>query len=89
LADETFPPELVEQAQAAVLANATAEGRCPHCGRRHDSDEGRLFDELRSEVAAVREERDGLRKEAENLRDSNALYAAEVERYKQQLAEAG
>lgn len=79
----------LEEAKALVLADATAEGRCSQCGRRSDSDEAKLFDSLRSDLAEARQERDDARRDLQAATDSNSLYEAEVASLKQQLAEVG
>lgn len=73
--EETFT---LEQAYAVVLGNATAEGRCPHCGRRHDDDHEKTFTALREEVAAVRTERDEVSQRAIKLEDQNLQLTGEV-----------
>lgn len=84
-------PELMtfEQAQVAVLADATSEGRCPHCGRRRDDDHEKTFRELREALAEAREGRDQAQKDVDRLQDSNSLYEAEVASLKQRLVEVG
>lgn len=79
----------LEQAAVAVLENATQEGRCPHCGRRNDSEEAHLFQTLRDESAAARSERDDALAETKRLQDSNAMYEGEVENLRRRLAETG
>jgi DNA repair exonuclease SbcCD ATPase subunit len=79
----------VEAARAMILDAATAEGRCPECGRRHDSEEAELFDRLRTELADARQERDDARRDLEAAQDSNALYEAENASLKRKLVEAG
>lgn len=79
----------LEDAVVALQANATAEGRCPQCGRRHDDDNDLLFKNLRDELATARAEHGDAVKELQAAQDSNALYEAEVASLRQKLQEAG
>lgn len=79
----------LEEAHDVVLASATAEGRCPYCGRRHDDDNDKLFKTLREEVATANTERDEAKKDLQEAQDSNVLYAAEVDRLTALVKEAG
>lgn len=88
MADEDTQTVTLKEAMTELQARATSEGRCPQCGRRHDDSEAALFDELRSELASARTERDEAVAEAKVLQDSNVLFESEVTALKQKLAEA-
>lgn len=78
MADETFTLDDLHELRVP-------DGRCPHCGRPSSADEGKVFKELRDELASatgradraekqvenLKEERDGLKVRNADLRDQN------------------
>jgi hypothetical protein len=54
---------------AELQVLAVQNGRCPHCGRRAEDDEDRLFKELREQAASALSRADKAEAKAERLAD--------------------
>lgn len=55
----------VDELQTLAVKN----GRCPHCGRRAEDDEDRLFKQLREDAAAANGRADRLEQQVESLKE--------------------